>query len=592
MTAHVENFLGDDVSQDLVEWETLEDVLTEGWVFLVVVPVVVLVHLVEVVTIVSGEAVESVDSWEGEVIDITTVDIVVAVVLNVLSVDVTEDGDKVDLVTEDSLVDLWGDDILLEEDLDEEDIPVGDIGEVNILSVDLTEDGVEVDVAADDGLEDLWGDDVLLEEDLDEEDFPLGDGVEVGVLGVDLTDDVVEVDLVMDDSLVDLWGDDVLVEEDLDEEVVTVGDFADVIKVLSVDLTEDGEEVDVAADDGLEDLWGDHVPLEEDVQEEDIIDVLLLVGGVLEGLEGDDFLDWDNLLLNLDIDDLGFFNDNLAFSGDWLNNKLLVSDQSLNISLDLGQFPNDGLVGEQVPVDLVQEELVVSGSGGVWGVWGVLTSEAGGGWVRVTVVVGIWEDIPVPVVDIIAQFLATENVLRVDIVLMSVVVGGEGVLRVEELDKGLDVLVEEDGVVEVCLEGRDLPELLEVGGSHIPLEGWVLDVLAEDGESQVLTEELRVVELFEGEDAVHILVVVVVDPLESLQVGFVLDGVTLVVNGFLQWELVGQLLLQQQFIDDWQGVQQGLLLEQTEGVQIQTASGYGCDKGDEDKGFHDDSLLN
>jgi len=173
---------------------------------------------------------------------------------------------------------------------------------------------------------------------------------------------------------------------------------------------------------------------------------------------------------------------------------------------------------------------------------------------------------------------------------LSVDVVDGSVLRVEELDKGLDVLVEEDRVQEVLAEGRDLPELLEVDGSNITLEGWVLDVLTEEGKAQVLTEELGLVQLIEGQDLVNILVVVV-DSLKSFQVvDPVLDWVDLVDNIPFQWELVDQLLLQQHIIDDWPSVQQGFLLEETEGVQIQVASCNGCDKGDEDKGFHDDSL--
>jgi len=173
---------------------------------------------------------------------------------------------------------------------------------------------------------------------------------------------------------------------------------------------------------------------------------------------------------------------------------------------------------------------------------------------------------------------------------LSVDVVDGSVLRVEELNKGLDVLVEEDGVQEVLAEGRDLPELLEVDGSNITLEGWVLDVLTEEGKAQVLTEELSLLQLIEGQDLVNILVVVV-DSLKSFQVvDPVLDWVDLVDNIPFQWELVDQLLLQQHIIDDWPSVQQGFLLEETEGVQIQVASSNGCDKGDEDKGFHDDSL--
>jgi hypothetical protein len=455
--------------------------------------------------------------------------------------ELTDDLVEGDLSADDQFVDLWGDDVLVEEDLDEEGIELGDFGEVNVLSVDFTEDGEEVSVSAEDGHVHFGGDHVLLEEDVQEEDIAFGDGVDE--LVVELTDDLVEGDLSADDQLVDLWGDDVLVEENLDEEGIKFGDFGEV-EILAVDFTKDGEEGDLATDDGLEDFWGDHVLLEEDVQKEDIIDVL--------SENGVDGLDWETLLLNHGVD-LGFFN-------------------------------GDQLVGEQVLGDLLQKEFVVGGSE-----WQVLSSEAGGG-LSITVVVNVWEDIHVPGVDIILDksLVESEDILRKDIIL-SVEVVDWGVLGVEELDKGLDVLVEEDRVQEVLLEGRDLPESLEVDGGNITLEGWVLDVLTEEGKAQVLTEELGLVQLIDGEDLVDILDVA--ESLKTFQViDPVLNWVDIIDNIPFQGELVDQILLHQQIIDDWPGVQQGFPLEKTDRVQIQVAGGNGCDEGDEDKGFHDDSL--
>jgi hypothetical protein len=64
-----------------------------------------------------------------------------------------------------------------------------------------------------------------------------------------------------------------------------------------------------------------------------------------------------------------------------------------------------------------------------------------------------------------------------------------GALVLEEGDNGVDVSVEEGWLDKVLAEGGDLPELLEVDGSNIPLEHWVFPVLTEDGEVHVFTEE-------------------------------------------------------------------------------------------------------
>jgi len=76
-------------------------------------------------------------------------------------------------------------------------------------------------------------------------------------------------------------------------------------------------------------------------------------------------------------------------------------------------------------------------------------------------------------------------------VLNSVVGGGDGgsLLILEQDDQWVDILVEEDGVDEILLEGGHLPEPLEVDGSNVPLEHWVLPILTEEGKSVVHTEE-------------------------------------------------------------------------------------------------------
>jgi len=63
-----------------------------------------------------------------------------------------------------------------------------------------------------------------------------------------------------------------------------------------------------------------------------------------------------------------------------------------------------------------------------------------------------------------------------------------------------------------------LPKSLEVGGGHIPLEAWVLDILAEEGETEVLTEQGGGVQLLDGEDLVIVFNIVIVDSLKSFVV--------------------------------------------------------------------------
>jgi len=74
----------------------------------------------------------------------------------------------------------------------------------------------------------------------------------------------------------------------------------------------------------------------------------------------------------------------------------------LDISLDVGIVSNNGLVGKQSLVKLVQKELVVGGGG----------SGEGVGWVVETVgVVGVWKEVLVLQEHIIDQGLESENIL-------------------------------------------------------------------------------------------------------------------------------------------------------------------------------------
>jgi len=239
------------------------------------------------------------------------------------------------------------------------------------------------------------------------------------------------------------------------------------------------------------------------------------------------------------------------------------------------------LVDHQVLVELLQKELVVNSLGG--GGWVVLTSISGESiaardHILLLLSVNVWEDILVLDNEVI-NGLTSENVTSVHILSVWDLVWAS-VLGGEDLNKGEDVLVEVDGVQKVLLEGGDLPETLEVDGSNVPLEDWVLDVFSEEGDGQVLLEKFSVVDLFEGEETVNI-----VDFTEDL---LLLYWHNVSNNGLLDnGESLAQLLLHQKFIHKWTG-EHGPFLGHTEGVNIQTASGYGGDECDKDKGFHDE----
>lgn len=260
---------------------------------------------------------------------------------------------------------------------------------------------------------------------------------------------------------------------------------------------------------------------------------------------------------------LGLLNNNL-FVGDWLNHDLLSGDKlyvSLNLIVNWELLLIDQVLGE-----LVQKELVVGGG-----------SLEGGGWDRESVV-GVWKVVPVLQEYIIDQGLESENIFG-----LSVDVGGESVLGVEELNNGVNVLVEEDGIDKVLLVGGQLPETLEVDGADKTLEAWVLDVLAEQRDAQVFPEQTGSVQFLEGKHTVGINDIVV-DAAEDL---FLLNwndgGVNQVILS--DNDVLLQLLLQQQIIanlDHWR-VQQGfLLVDQTKGLKVQAASSYGGDKSHKD----------
>jgi hypothetical protein len=115
----------------------------------------------------------------------------------------TEDGEEINLSVENSLVNILGDDLVAEELLEEDGLLLGqdkginnwDDG-VNDVTADdhLTEDGEEIELSEEERLVDFWGDELLVEELLDEEDFLfLGhwdDGVDGDETGEDHLDEV------------------------------------------------------------------------------------------------------------------------------------------------------------------------------------------------------------------------------------------------------------------------------------------------------------------------------------------------------------------------------------------------------------------
>lgn len=304
------------------------------------------------------------------------------------------------------------------------------------------------------------------------------------------------------------WGVDLLVTGDWGDQLVVLVVLVDELTSLPAD----GGDVT----DGLVDLWGDVLLLDE-VLEELLADEDITVDDLLADWEnlvnwGDDLLvDWDNLFVNLNINDPWLIDDN-TFSGDWLNNNLLLWENP-NISVDFSHWLNNGLTLEQSSEELLKKELVVDFlSLGVRWVVLLLLLLSVDGWesvgksvVHILLSVNVWQDIPVPHDEVLKSLTSIDS-LSVDLFILTTEGGGwESVLVLEKLDNGVDVLVEEDGVDKVLTEGRELPEALEVDGGNVPLEDWVLDVLTEEGDVQVLLEELSVVDLFEGKDLVNII---------------------------------------------------------------------------------------
>jgi len=304
----------------------------------------------------------------------------------------------------------------------------------------------------------------------------------------------------------------------------------------------------------------------------------------------------DNLLVNLDIDNLGFLDDNLGFTGDWLNNKFLMGRGDLDVSLDLGDLSLDWFVEEESSVDFVQKEFVVDWSvditvlvgitGGVWD--GVVSVSS----LLVSVLEG-FEDF----VQVVSDNDFTGFDIPVQIFIDKLLLLSEGVSSLEgvgwvfvfedtflglgeDLDLWDDVFVEENWVTEVLLELLELPQVLEHWGFNVPSEDdWVLSqVLTEQRNLVVSLEEVGLDKLFEGVDG-HTTLIPAVYILSPFQTGFQTQ------KRFLgELESVVEVLLEE-FV-----LQQRLLLEETKSVDVDIQVA-GCDAGNKcqtDESFHDE----
>lgn len=263
-----------------------------------------------------------------------------------------EDECEVKLSNKDRLENVFADDVLLDQLLEQNNVTLGEdnlgvnwVDGVDDITADdnLTENGEEIELSEENGLEDFLADHVLAEEILKDNKILLsGDG---GVDGDETVDDLVdelngkstafenltdeggEFNLSDEDGLVDLWGDKVLLEEILEDDEIAFGEdnrvggwhngvndlktgnnFVDEVSAnLSADenLAEEGDVVELADEDSLVNFWGDDVQLEELLKEEDIaLGDNDRVEDLLSGDWNNGIDNWDNLLVNLNINDL------------------------------------------------------------------------------------------------------------------------------------------------------------------------------------------------------------------------------------------------------------------------------------------------
>lgn len=204
-----------------------------------------------------------------------------------------------------------------------------------------------------------------------------------GNMGVSISNKVLVVEL--SNNLVDL----VSVKDILDINIVDILERV-VTDWVGVVITEDGFNIYGWGDDASEDFLNvvkgkgleDGVKFDGDV----LVDQESLEEGILNNDitfnivwgDGVDFRSGDDLLIDLNIDDLGWLIDDLGFTSDWLDNDFLVGWGNLDISSDLGDLSDGWLVKEEGLVDFVQKEFVADGIKSL-SVVVVSSSEEGGG---------------------------------------------------------------------------------------------------------------------------------------------------------------------------------------------------------------------
>jgi len=366
------------------------------------------------------------------------------------------------------------------------------------------------------GIKRLWADDIIegwdivVSKDLQQVTDNGSVLVANDLLVVETIEDVVDlvaVDIVVHINSVDIkvvpgWVGDIVITVDCvhikGRGNNAADDFLDVVKRQS-------------PEDGIElrgDVLGDEELLEEG----------FLHNNVGLNFVGANFAVWDNLLVNLNVNDPWLLNDNLGFSSYRLDNVFLVSGGDLNFSANLSGLSNNWLVDEQSTVDFVQKIFVVVVVQGVdSSIWELTSSEGdltslvweltweglvlavriGGVWVDgVTFLNSVSEDLGQIITNCDFTSVSVHWVILVVVVVSIIIVvavwvdsSGGGLSN--DLDLWNNVLVEKDWVPEVALELRDGPELLEQGAFYVTSEdGWVLRIeRPESWNAKIFSEE-------------------------------------------------------------------------------------------------------
>jgi len=359
--------------------------------------------------------------------------------------------------------------------------------------------------------------------------------LEEHLLEEDILDELVTVDGVkILDELVSIDGFEVLVDKlvsvDVLDELVTIDGVKVLDELVSVDVLDE-----LVTIDGFEVLVDELVSI-------DVLDELVTIDGlkVLDELVSEDGIDGLDELLTEDGFNWEFVFDELV---DWL-----VDGVQMVVHL----------FQEVLVVDLVLElDILVVVDGGVEELVGVD---------EITLAIDEWKDI------LVSEEISLEEI--------SIGVGHGGGVILEDGDQWVDVLVEENGVHKVLLEGWDFIKALEVDGSNKPLEHWVAPVLTEQGQAHVFTEKRSHHDFLKSKNNVLVQDFV-------LKVSWDLNAVS-VDHGLLNW--VTQ-FLEQHLVVDWTiEFEQGFLL-----VELQKVHVHGGHRGHEEsgnnEGFHIEKAI-